>query len=36
MPGLDGINLARDLWAVSPGLRVMFITGFVERALQAT
>ena len=28
MPGLDGIELAREVAALQPGIRVMFITGF--------
>ena len=28
MPGLDGIELARRLGELQPGIRVMFITGF--------
>jgi two-component system cell cycle response regulator CpdR len=33
MPGLDGIELARQLGARQPGIRVMFITGFAAVAL---
>ena len=28
MPGLDGIELARRLGTLQPGIRIMFITGF--------
>jgi two-component system, cell cycle response regulator CpdR len=28
MPGLDGIELARQVGALQPGIRIMFITGF--------
>ena len=28
MPGLDGIELAREVTGRQPGIRVMFITGF--------
>jgi two-component system, cell cycle response regulator CpdR len=28
MPGLDGIELARRVAALQPGIRIMFITGF--------
>ena len=33
MPGLDGIELARELVQLQPGIRVMFITGFAAVAL---
>jgi two-component system cell cycle response regulator CpdR len=33
MPGLDGIELARRVTALQPGIRVMFITGFAAVAL---
>ena len=33
MPGLDGIELAKQARASQPGLRVMFITGFAAVAL---
>ncbi len=36
MPGMDGVDLARLMMADSPGLRVMFITGYAEKALRAT
>jgi two-component system, cell cycle response regulator CpdR len=28
MPGLDGIELARQVGTLQPGIRIMFITGF--------
>ena len=36
MPGLDGIEVARQAAALQPGLRIMFITGFAAVALAAT
>ncbi|HVH81310.1 MAG TPA: response regulator, partial [Stellaceae bacterium] len=33
MPGLDGIELARKVAGLQPGIRVMFITGFAAVAL---
>ena len=36
MPGMDGVDLARQLTNISPGLRVLFVTGFTERAHQAS
>ncbi len=36
MPGMDGIDLARLMMANSPELRVMFVTGYAEKALRAT
>jgi len=35
MPGLDGIEVARQAAAIHPGLRIMFITGFAAVALAA-
>ena len=35
MPGLDGIELARQAAAKHQGLRIMFITGFAAVALAA-
>jgi two-component system, cell cycle response regulator CpdR len=35
MPGLDGIEVARQAAARLPGLRIMFITGFAAVALAA-
>ncbi len=35
MPGLDGIEVARQAAAKHPGLRIMFITGFAAVALAA-
>ena len=35
MPGLDGIELARQAAARQPGVRIMFITGFAAVALAA-
>ncbi|HTQ33260.1 MAG TPA: response regulator [Stellaceae bacterium] len=34
MPGLDGIELARRVSALQPGIRVMFITGFAAVAMR--
>ena len=34
MPGIDGIELARQVTARHPGIKVMFITGFAAVALQ--
>jgi two-component system cell cycle response regulator CpdR len=34
MPGLDGIELARQVSARQPGIRVMFITGFAAVTYQ--
>jgi two-component system cell cycle response regulator CpdR len=36
MPGIDGIEVARQAAARHPGLRIMFITGFAAVALAAT
>jgi two-component system cell cycle response regulator CpdR len=35
MPGLDGIEVARQAAVAHPGLRIMFITGFAAVALAA-
>ena len=35
MPGLDGLEVARQAAARHPGLRIMFITGFAAVALAA-
>ena len=35
MPGLDGIEVARQAAIRQPGLRIMFITGFAAVALAA-
>ena len=35
MPGMDGIEVARQAAAKHPGLRIMFITGFAAVALSA-
>ena len=35
MPGMDGIEVARQAAARDPGLRIMFITGFAAVALSA-
>jgi two-component system cell cycle response regulator CpdR len=35
MPGMDGIEVARQAAAKHPGLRIMFITGFAAVALAA-
>jgi two-component system, cell cycle response regulator CpdR len=34
MPGLDGIQLAREVAERQPGIRVMFITGFAAVVLR--
>jgi len=34
MPGLDGIELARQVSEEQPGIRIMFITGFAGVAMQ--
>jgi two-component system, cell cycle response regulator CpdR len=34
MPGLDGIQLAREVAQLQPGIRVMFITGFAAVAMR--
>ena len=36
MPGMDGIDLARQIIQRSPNLGVIFVTGFAATALQAT
>ena len=36
MPGMDGIEVARQAAARHPGLRIMFITGFAAVALAAS
>ena len=35
MPGVDGIEVAREAAARAPSLRIMFITGFAAVALSA-
>lgn len=35
MPGIDGIEVARQAAAIHPSLRIMFITGFAAVALAA-
>jgi two-component system, cell cycle response regulator CpdR len=35
MPGMDGIEVARQAAALHPDLRIMFITGFAAVALAA-
>jgi two-component system cell cycle response regulator CpdR len=35
MPGMDGIEVARQAAAIHPELRIMFITGFAAVALAA-
>ena len=35
MPGMDGIEVARQAAAIHPNLRIMFITGFAAVALAA-
>lgn len=34
MPGLDGIELAKQAESISPGIKIMFITGFAAVAMQ--
>jgi two-component system cell cycle response regulator CpdR len=34
MPGLDGIELARKVAELQPGIRIMFITGFAAVAMR--
>ncbi|HXO01289.1 MAG TPA: response regulator [Stellaceae bacterium] len=34
MPGLDGIELAREVAKGQPGIRIMFITGFAAVAMR--
>ena len=34
MPGLDGIELARQVSEEQPGIKIMFITGFAAVAMQ--
>jgi two-component system cell cycle response regulator CpdR len=34
LPGIDGVELARQMAARHPGVRVMFITGFAAVAVQ--
>ena len=34
MPGLDGIELAREIARQQPGIRVMFVTGFAAVAMR--
>jgi two-component system cell cycle response regulator CpdR len=34
MPGLDGIELAREVAKRQPGIRIMFITGFAAVAMR--
>src|ERR1700730_15135543 len=34
MPGLDGIELAREVAKLQPGIRIMFITGFAAVAMR--
>ena len=36
MPGIDGVELARQMTVRQPGIRVMFITGFAAVAVQDT
>ncbi len=33
MPGLDGIELAKQAESLSPGIKIMFITGFAAVAM---
>ncbi len=34
MPGVDGIELAKHAEKISPGIKIMFITGFAAVAMQ--
>ena len=34
MPGIDGVQLARRATAIRPGLKVLFTTGYVQRAIE--
>lgn len=34
MPGLDGVELAKKAEQLSPGIKIMFITGFAAVAMQ--
>ncbi|PHR59801.1 MAG: response regulator [Robiginitomaculum sp.] len=36
MPGLDGVELAKQAEIISPGIKIMFITGFSAVAKQTT
>jgi two-component system cell cycle response regulator CpdR len=36
MPGLDGIELAREVARLQPGVRIMFLTGFAAVAVRET
>jgi two-component system cell cycle response regulator CpdR len=36
MPGLNGVDLARQVLKKSPAQAVLFVTGFAAQALQAT
>jgi two-component system cell cycle response regulator CpdR len=36
MPGMNGVDLARQLLAKTPRLAVLFVTGFAAQALEAT
>jgi len=33
MPGMDGIELAKQAETLSPGIKIMFITGFAAVAM---
>ena len=33
MPGIDGIELAKEAERISPGIKIMFITGFAAVAM---
>jgi len=33
MPGIDGIELAKQAETLSPGIKIMFITGFAAVAM---
>jgi YesN/AraC family two-component response regulator len=34
MPGMDGVQLASQAKAMRPGIRVLFATGYVQRATE--
>jgi two-component system cell cycle response regulator CpdR len=36
MPGMNGVDLARQVLAKTPGQAILFVTGFAARALEAT
>lgn len=36
MPGMNGVDLARQVLAKTPRLAILFVTGFAAQALEAT